>query len=309
MPERELYKQSVVVQVVREAFTLMGVPEIISIPNPVELDSQQQVVTASVHVIGSWNGTLSLVWQANTAKEIAARILGMSIAETTQVIMEDCLRELCNTVGGNLKPLLGHGALLSPPKLSYSKTFKLSEVGALYCASFGFEVSGHKILMHICPSDFDINELWEAHGLQKTLIGSNNMRILIVEDDLVSQKLMRSLLSKHGQVELASDGQEALELYSKSLGSGQPYDLICLDIMMPKLSGQETLALLRSFEQSHNIGGLGGVKVIMTSSLSDGQNVLGSFKAGCEAYLIKPIDSKRLNETLQKLFGSQLQIS
>ena len=49
------------------------------------------------------------------------------------------------------------------------------------------------------------------------------------------------------------------------------------------------------------IGGLDGVKVIMTTALGDSKNIMGSFSEGCEAYIVKPIRKQKLIEEMAKL--------
>ena len=63
------------------------------------------------------------------------------------------------------------------------------------------------------------------------------MRILIAEDDFASRLFMKKFLSKYGDCDVAVDGIEAIDAYLNSIQEGQVYDLICLDIMMPKVYG------------------------------------------------------------------------
>ncbi len=81
----------------------------------------------------------------------------------------------------------------------------------------------------------------------------------------------------------------------------EPYDLICLDIMMPNMDGREALKAIRQIEHEHGINGLDGVKVIMTTALGDSKSVIGSFREGCEAYIVKPVEKTKLLEEMEKL--------
>ena len=63
------------------------------------------------------------------------------------------------------------------------------------------------------------------------------MRILIAEDDLVSRKFLFKFLSRYGECDLVVDGLEALDAFLISIKDDRHYDLICLDIMMPKVDG------------------------------------------------------------------------
>lgn len=120
------------------------------------------------------------------------------------------------------------------------------------------------------------------------------MRILIAEDDLGSRVALAKLLSSFGQCDVAENGREAFSCFKKALSEGAPYELVCLDIMMPELDGQQVLRKIRSEERGAGIGGLDAVRVIMISALDDSGNILGAFKGGCEAYLHKPLDKDKL---------------
>ncbi len=127
------------------------------------------------------------------------------------------------------------------------------------------------------------------------------MRILIVEDDLVSRKFLSKFLSGYGEVDVVVDGIEALDAYLMSVKDNQPYDLICLDIMMPKVDGVKVLKAIRDYEKSKGVLPEQRVKVIMTTALQETQLVKQSFEIGCEAYAAKPIDIDKFVEVMQKL--------
>ena len=65
------------------------------------------------------------------------------------------------------------------------------------------------------------------------------MRILIAEDDFASRKLLLKFMSEYGECDVTVDGMEAIDAYLMSLEEKEPYDLICLDVMMPVISGIE----------------------------------------------------------------------
>jgi two-component system chemotaxis response regulator CheY len=127
------------------------------------------------------------------------------------------------------------------------------------------------------------------------------MRCLIVEDDFAARKLLQTHLSNYAQCIVAVNGKEAVQAVREALDEGQPYDLICLDIMMPEMDGHKALQLIRKLEEQHGIRGLDAVKVIMTTALGDSKNVMGAFRTGCEAYIVKPIRKHKLLEELEKL--------
>jgi len=127
------------------------------------------------------------------------------------------------------------------------------------------------------------------------------VKILIVEDDFASRKMLQKYLSPYGECDVVVDGQEALDAFSLSLNEESPYDLICLDIMLPKIDGQDVLKQIRSIEKEKGIEGLDGVKIIMTTALGDTKNIMDAFKNQCEGYLQKPIERVRLIQEIRKL--------
>ena len=127
------------------------------------------------------------------------------------------------------------------------------------------------------------------------------MRVLIAEDDFASRKLMLRFLSKYGECDVTVNGAEAIEAFRMALESGEGYDLICLDIMMPKVDGYQALKQIREIEQGRAIPEDKAVKIIMTSALSEGRNVQKAFGLGCTAYAGKPIDQEKFEIELKKL--------
>lgn len=141
------------------------------------------------------------------------------------------------------------------------------------------------------------NESEKRNDVEK----KSGLKILIAEDDFTCRKLLQSFLSDYGDCFVAINGREAVDAVKDSLEEGRPYDMICLDIMMPEVDGHEALESIRRIESEHGIMGLDGVKVIITSALDDSTNVVGAFKTGCEAYIVKPISKRNLLDEMEKL--------
>ena len=127
------------------------------------------------------------------------------------------------------------------------------------------------------------------------------MKILIVEDDLSSRKFLYKFMSSYGECDITVDGMEGLDAYLMALDEGEPYDLVCLDIMMPKVDGVKVLKTIREIERQRNIEGDKGTKIIMTTALNDAELVKNTFDSGCEVYATKPIDIKKLENVMEKL--------
>ena len=128
------------------------------------------------------------------------------------------------------------------------------------------------------------------------------MKILVVEDDFVSRKLLQKLLGHYGECDIAVNGKEAVEAFKLSLGSDSPYDLICMDIMMPGMDGQQALLEIRELETEKGISETEGVKVIMTTALDDPKSVVESlYKGRAASYVVKPINKVKLLDEVRKL--------
>lgn len=127
------------------------------------------------------------------------------------------------------------------------------------------------------------------------------MRILISEDDLTSRKFLGKFLGQYGEVDLVVDGLEALDAYLLGIKDDKPYDLICLDIMMPKVDGVKVLKAIREYEAQKKIPMENRSKIIMTTALAETEYVQNAFEIGCDAYAEKPIDTEKLLDVMEKL--------
>lgn len=127
------------------------------------------------------------------------------------------------------------------------------------------------------------------------------MKILIAEDDFTSRLLLQELLKNHGTTYVTVNGREAVEAARLALDSGEPYDLICLDVMMPEMDGQEALRQIRDLEVGKGVTSTKGAKILMTTALGDPGNVMTSFSNLCDGYLVKPIQKKALYEKIVEM--------
>ncbi|MFW2490418.1 response regulator [Clostridium chromiireducens] len=127
------------------------------------------------------------------------------------------------------------------------------------------------------------------------------MKILIVEDDEVSRLFLQKSLSQYGECDITIDGMEALDAYLIGLQEGMPYDLICLDIMIPKVNGVKVLKSIRELERKKRMKKNQYVKVIVITALAETQFVNESLTEGYDVYIEKPINSKVLDQALNKL--------
>ncbi|NTV49648.1 MAG: response regulator [Geobacteraceae bacterium] len=128
------------------------------------------------------------------------------------------------------------------------------------------------------------------------------MKCLIAEDQLLSRRILKELLSSQFDCDIAVNGQEAIDSFQLAHESKRPYDVIFMDIMMPVVDGLEALLCIRTLERKMEIPHSLAVKVIMTTALDDPKTVVKSFN-DCQAdsYIVKPISRQKLANELRKL--------
>ena len=129
---------------------------------------------------------------------------------------------------------------------------------------------------------------------------NSSLRILIVDDVAMMRNLMRRYLAVFGKCDFAENGQEALIRFEQALRHRQPYHLIFLDIMLPLMDGHQVLRAIRQIEKQQGTPPKNRAVIIMTSALSDHKNVLQSLEEGCDDYLIKPFNKKKVVEKIVK---------
>lgn len=127
------------------------------------------------------------------------------------------------------------------------------------------------------------------------------MKALIVDDDFNNIIILQKALERFGPIHQAEDGKQAVESFRIALKTGRPFDLICLDIMMPKMDGLEALEEIRKLEEEMGITAENQAKIVMLTALADRENVIKAIRLKCSSYLIKPIDIGKLHQELHKL--------
>jgi len=120
----------------------------------------------------------------------------------------------------------------------------------------------------------------------------NPMRVLVVEDNIVNQKVAKKLLEKNGcVVDIASNGQEGVE--KQKLFS---YDIIFMDCQMPIMDGFEATESIRKSEEG---AGKHQVIIAMTANVIEGDRE-NCINRGMDDYLSKPININKLQAMLKK---------
>ncbi len=127
------------------------------------------------------------------------------------------------------------------------------------------------------------------------------MKILVVDDELVSRKKMHKIMESFGECEAVEKGEEAVIAFTKAWEMGIPFDMMSLDIVMPDMSGIDVLHKVRAIEKEKDLPKQRQIKIMMVTSHSDKDNVMGSMNAGCNNYIVKPFDKERVAKKLKSL--------
>lgn len=115
------------------------------------------------------------------------------------------------------------------------------------------------------------------------------MKLLLVEDEIMLSKIVAKGLKKCGYaVDIAKDGEEAIELYEIN-----EYDLIVLDLNLPKIDG---IDVLKEIRQKNNV-----IKILILSARSEIDDKIIGLDMGANDYLVKPFDFNELEARIRCL--------
>ena len=125
----------------------------------------------------------------------------------------------------------------------------------------------------------------------------NDIRILVVDDEDRMRKLIRDFLQrKQYQITEAEDGEQAIELFMANHG----YDLVILDVMMPKMDGWEVCREIRKISK---------VPIIMLTAKGEESDELLGFELGVDEYITKPFSPRILVARVEALMRRTKNVS
>jgi len=127
------------------------------------------------------------------------------------------------------------------------------------------------------------------------------MKILIVDDELVSRKKMEKIMQRFGSCQCVDSGMEAIKAYTEALIGQEPFGLVTLDVSMPDMGGTEALVMIRSVERKNAIPKDARAKILIVTAQSDQATVMASIEAGCDDYLKKPFSFKHVAQKLERM--------
>ena len=125
----------------------------------------------------------------------------------------------------------------------------------------------------------------------------HKLNILLVEDDHVSQLIIRQISKLNGwQLQVASNGRQALDIYDHNT-----FDLILMDIQIPMMSGFEVTRVIRDKELLTG----GHIPIIATTAYAMSEDRERCLNVGMDDYISKPINMQKLNDAIERLIGKQ----
>ncbi len=125
------------------------------------------------------------------------------------------------------------------------------------------------------------------------------MRILVVDDEVVSRKKMMKSVSALGSCEGVQNGSAALSAVKTALEEWKLYDLITLDVSMPDISGTEVLTTIRELEVERGLDDEERATILMVTSHSDIETVKACV-GKCDGYVIKPFNKEVIMNKLKQ---------
>lgn len=130
------------------------------------------------------------------------------------------------------------------------------------------------------------------------------MRVLIAEDYSDIRELLTTALELQGwEVIAAQDGREALHFYHKLIDENRYFDLLLLDVRMPRLGGFPVGLNVRNLERDGGVPRAVHIYFTGDTDLLEPDDLIKSLFA--DAYIHKPIDMDTLIETINELRGKQ----
>ncbi|MGD8703180.1 MAG: response regulator [Desulfosarcina sp.] len=127
------------------------------------------------------------------------------------------------------------------------------------------------------------------------------MKVLVVDDELVSRKKMKKIMQAYGACQAVDSGTAAIKAYTEALLANEHFGLITLDVSMSDMPGIQVLSTIRTVERSNDIPKEARVKVLMVTALADQATVLASIEAGCDDYLKKPFSLQTVTQKLNQM--------
>lgn len=127
------------------------------------------------------------------------------------------------------------------------------------------------------------------------------MRYLVVDDEDMGRLMLSDFLSEFASCDVAANGKEGLALFEDAIKEGNPYSLLCIDLIMPEMNGLALIRKIRDMEQSQALSSDSRTKIfVITASDSPWDKADLLLDNLCDDYIVKPFDRDSLMEKLRQ---------
>ena len=127
------------------------------------------------------------------------------------------------------------------------------------------------------------------------------MKILIVDDEKISRKILKSKMESLGTCVAVDSSKKALAEMEVAVSKKQPFDMITLDVSMPGMDGRQVLQHIRRQEIQSKVPKADRVKILMVTARMNMTTIKTCIKLGCNGYLTKPVSRYQLLQNLGKM--------
>ena len=124
------------------------------------------------------------------------------------------------------------------------------------------------------------------------------MKILIIDDEMAALTKMKVLLSTYGECTLSTNAGQALQLCSKAIKSGVPFELITIDIQLGDHNGHDLLEKINKLELQERVP---AAKKIMATASGTKDNLMKAYSKGCDGFIVKPVKRDDLEQKMLSL--------
>jgi len=127
------------------------------------------------------------------------------------------------------------------------------------------------------------------------------MKIMVVDDDSISRKVMTKTLASIGECVALDNGKDAVSMFDQATRDKNPFDLLILDISMPDMDGTQVLNIIRKKEKRLAVPKTQRVKIIMVTASMRKSSIRKCIDLGCSGYISKPYNKKQVYKDLERL--------
>jgi CheY-like chemotaxis protein len=128
------------------------------------------------------------------------------------------------------------------------------------------------------------------------------MKALIAEDNPSSRSLYYKWLEKYfDEIDIASDGSEAVSVFLQSLMNNDPYSFVLLDLRLPEMNGYDVLREFRELEKEYIEKSPSPSKIAVVSAIEKKDFIVNALMKFCDVYIEKPVVRSKLVLEIKKL--------